>query len=143
MNKKRIIILVVAVLILVSVFVYAKIARGKKRTRLAELKQAIREGIGANGSDIDSILVQVKPDSTYKLSGTDLSLMKEASGYVYDKPENFAKVLTGKSKARIKALSEQMKASSDFQMSLQNWIDKVGVSTGQMDQILAIVKQAK
>ncbi len=143
MNKRRIIILVAAAIILASVFVYAKIARNKKRIRLADLKQAIREGIGANGTDIDSLLVQVKPDPTYTFSGVDLTLMKVSKGVVYDKPENFAKVLTGKSKARIKALSEQMKANSDFQMSLQKWIDSVGVSAGQMEQIFSIIKQAK
>ena len=99
-------ILVITILVIVSAIAYAILRSRSVRKKIAMIEQAIDRGVGELGKDIDSVLLNVKIDSSYNPSASDLDKLKSAKGswYWVDHPEYITQVFSGKTKGQIKAI---------------------------------------
>lgn len=152
MKKSTVIIifLIVILVIGVSIFLYIKKVKTQKTLDEQAYLAAIKAGVGKQGEDIDTILLNTKPDPKYTLSDADNTTLLAAKGgwtsAFIDSPTNLNKVLSGKTKAQLKALSTQFENKNgqkldDFVRSIYSGI--TGFDQDEYNGILDIFTSAK
>jgi hypothetical protein len=146
--KTFIIILAVVIFIIIGIVVYAILRKRSVDIKVKMISDAIDQGVGTLGTDIDSLLVSTKSDPSYVLSSADLSKLKSAKGswYSTDHPEYITQVLGGKTKAQIKAIVTQFQNSTGIKFNdhLNDiFSDVTGYDTAGYNSVLNIVKSAK
>lgn len=146
MNKTRWIILISIVLgIAGGVIAFLKIRKQKTLDEQA-LLAALKAGVGKQGEDIDSLLLETTADSKYTLSAADNSTLLAAHGTFSDTPTNLNQVLSGKTKAQLKALAQQFENKNG--QTLDAFVRSIFADWDGFDQdgyngILDIVSSAK
>lgn len=149
MDKKKVIFLgfVALVVIAIGIIIYV-IARKKSIAAKTQIiSDAINSGTGALGTDVDSLLVNVVA-ANYSLSDADLQHLKDADGgwTGLDHPEYINQVLSGKTKAQIKAIFAQFQAK--YGIKFNDHLNKIfsdtfGYDTKGYQNIMSIVKAAR
>ncbi len=132
--------------LIVAVVVYAIINKNIKNRNAKAIGDAIDQGIGTLGTDIDSLLFNTKIESGYNTPKADLQKLKDAQGTFSDSPDNFAQVFSGKSKARIKKIVKDFQAA--YGIKLNDYINEVfddtfGYDSKRYDQLLNLIRSAK
>jgi hypothetical protein len=105
-GKKTFLLLIFVVLLTVGIITYAILRTRSVRKKMSMIEQAIDRGVGELGKDIDSVLVNIKTDTSYSPLKSDLEKLKAAKSSFYwvDKPENITAVFSSKTKGQIKAI---------------------------------------
>lgn len=143
--KVKIYILIALVVILIAIGVYIYLSKKKKDANAAIILSAINQGVGVQGTDIDSLLFSVTAESGYNTPKADLQKLKDAHGTFIDSPDNFKEVFAGKSKARIKKVAQDFMAT--YGIKLNDYINEVfsdltGFDTTRYNQLLNIIRSA-
>lgn len=147
-NKKYLIILIIIILFAGGVTFYAVRRKKKINGRVEELRKLVSSNVGLLGEDIDSVLVNVKEDTSYNPSKADLEKIKNAktAWYQQDKPEDIMAVLKGKTKGQIKRIISRF--ASEYGIKLNDHLNEIfsdvtGYDTVGYQKILTIVKNAR
>ncbi len=147
-GKTAIIILIVVILLVVGAITYGILRSKSVKAKTKIISDAIDSGMGVLGTDIDSVLANVKPDPIYKAKDTDLIKLFEAKGPVYsiDHPEYINQTLTGKSKAQIKVILSSFLSKYNKKLNdhLNEIFDNVtGYDTAGYQTVLNLIRNAK
>lgn len=147
-GKTAVIVLVVVILLIAGAVTYGVIRSGTVKKKIKIISDAIDSGIGALGTDVDSVLANVKIDSSYHISKADLQKLKDAKGpsYAPDHPEYILQVLAGKTKAQIKSILADF--LSTYQIKLNDHLNNIfddltGYDTNGYQKVLSMVINAK
>ncbi len=150
MKKDKIVfwVMVIVTVFIIAGIVYAIIRSGKVKEKTKIISDAIDSKVGALGTDIDSLLANVKADTTYRVLDTDLVKLYSAKGPIYktDSPEYIGQVLTGKTKAQIKSIIGAFlgKYQIKFNDHLNNIFDDTfGYDSKGYENVLNIVRNAR
>jgi hypothetical protein len=147
-GKTAVIILVVVILLIAGAVTYGVIRSGTVKKKVKIISDAIDSGMGVLGTDLDSVLANVKTDTAYHISKSDLQKLKDAKGpsYAPDHPEYISQVLTGKTKAQIKSILADF--LSTYQIKLNDHLnmifdDLTGYDSEGYQKVLNLVINAK
>ncbi|MDO1449583.1 hypothetical protein Q0590_25120 [Rhodocytophaga aerolata] len=150
--KKQKLILGLAVLLVIVVivaFIMGKAKAAQKRKKLLQIDVILENGIGANGVDVDSVLLNVKTDTKYDAKADAQALIK-AQGFFTDDETKVFSILSGKTKAQLSTLNQTMMQLHG--KSLKLYIEEIFKSYKDMglsgsypnyERALTIIKSAK
>src|SRR5690242_12236452 len=108
--KKQKLILGLAVLLVILViiaFIMGKNKAAQKRNKLLQIDAILENQIGANGVDVDSVLLNVKADTKYDAKADAEALIKAQGIFTDDETKVFS-ILSGKTKAQLATLNQTM-----------------------------------
>lgn len=146
-NKKIFLLFIVVLLVTITVTVYAVLRTRSVRKKMAVISQAIDRGVGELGKDIDSVLINVTADSSYRPAQVDLEKLKDAkSAFWFDKPENITAVFKGKTKAQIKSIINAFESRYGIRFNdhLNDiFSDVTGYDTAGYQGIITLVQNAR
>lgn len=97
-KKYRLIILIVLIVIIIAGLVYYFNKKRIVKEKVVRVNFAIDSNIGLVGTDVDSVLLNVKQDDRYTPSNSDLLKMND------DDEDIIVTALKGKTKAQIKKM---------------------------------------
>lgn len=146
-QRKIAIAFVVVILIAIAITVYVILRKKRIECNYQSIIRAIDKGAGLLGTDIDSVLANVKCDVSYTVSDADIKKLKSAKGswYTVDHPEYIGQVFSGKGKSQIKCIVNKFEAMHGrFNDHLNNIFDDItGFDTSGYNNVLNIVRNAK
>lgn len=147
-GKTAVIVLIVVVLLVAGVITYGILRSKSVKEKVKIISDAIDSRVGALGTDIDSVLANIKPDASYKAMDSDLTKLYSAKGPVYstDHPEYITQVLQGKTKAQIKSIISAFlnKYNKKLNDHLNDIFDNLtGYDTAGYQAVLNLVRNAR
>lgn len=146
-ERKIAIAFIAVIMIIIAIIVYVIIRKKKVECNYQSIIRAIDKGAGLLGTDIDSVLANVKCDVSYNVSVSDIKKLKSAKGswYSVDHPEYIGQVFAGKRKSQIKCIINRFEAEHGrFNDHLNNIFDDLtGFDTSGYNNVLNIVRNAK
>lgn len=150
--KKQKLILGLAILLVILVivaFIMGKAKAEQKRKKLLQIDAILENQIGANGVDVDSVLLNVKADTKYDAKA-DAEAMIKAQGFFTDDETKVFSILSGKTKAQLSTLNQTLMQLHG--KSLKLYIEEVFKSYKDMglsgsypnyERAMTIIKSAK
>ncbi len=139
-NQKQIYIYGIIALVFFVVIAYFISEKKKKDKELEELKSNIISGVGEAQNDVNVSFMGVKAEY-YPTVNEDVTKLEAAKGFWNDDENAIYAVISNKSKAQLKGLSDRLETKTG--KNLNTWLESVLDAGAEIEHAKLIIRNAK